>query len=584
MASRRDGPLIVQGDRSVLLDLHHPRAEEARDRLSSFAELLKTPDHLHTYRITPISLWNAAAAGLRRETVLETLEELARNPLPSAVREEIDEVMRRFGGLVLRRDEAHRLRLQVSEELWDRVRGLAVIAELVEVYDDGARELVVHEAQRGEIKRALTRAGFPVEDLAGYLEGDAFEIELATGVAVDGNFALRPYQREAAEAFYQDGDRRGGSGVIVMPCGAGKTVTAMAVMSLYRTKTLVLTNSTTAVRQWIREILEKTGLDPDDVAEYSSESKRIAPVTVSTYQMMTWRSTKIGGYPHFEAFMRENWGLVVYDEVHLLPAPVFRMTAEVQARRRLGLTATLVREDGREDEVFSLIGPKRYDMPWRRLEQRGFIAAAQLVELRVPLARSKMYAYEEADNRDRYRIAAENPLKLRALTEILERHRGDRVLVIGMYLRQLATIRALIGCPLITSRTPQEEREELYRAFREGEIDVLAVSKVANFAIDLPDANIAIQVSGTYGSRQEEAQRLGRILRPKSHDRDTVFYTLVTEDTRETRFAENRRLFLTEQGYDYRVEDVRRVFPRADWTDAENELADAPRPSQERDA
>jgi DNA excision repair protein ERCC-3 len=569
MKSRRDGPLIVQSDKTVLLDLHHPQAEEVRDRLATFAELLKTPDHMHTYRLTAISLWNAAAAGVGRDSVIETLQSFARNPVPRAVRDEISGLMGRFGGLILRREGEHRLRLGVSKDLWDEVSSLAVVAELSEFVDDAACEIHVHEAQRGEIKRALTRAGYPVEDFAGYLEGDALDIDLAASLGDGRSFALRPYQRAAAEAFYQDGDRRGGSGVVVMPCGAGKTVTAIAVMNLYRTKTLVLTNSTTAVRQWVRELIEKTGLSEDQVAEYSSESKTIAPVTVSTYQMITWRSNKIGGFPHFEAFMRENWGLVVYDEVHLLPAPVFRMTAELQARRRLGLTATLVREDGREDEVFSLIGPKRYDMPWRRLEEKGFIAAAKLVEMRVPLARSLLAIYEDAGNRNRYRLAAENPIKLRALECLLEKHRDDRVLIIGMYLRQLAAIRVLTGAPMITSRTAQEDREELFRRFREGDLDVLIVSKVANFAIDLPDANIAIQVSGTFGSRQEEAQRLGRILRPKSHDRETVFYTLVTDDSREVRFAENRRLFLTEQGYDYQVMDVRRVFPVKDWTDAE---------------
>ena len=571
MGSRRDGPLIVQSDKTVLLDVHHPGADEVREGLGSFAELLKTPDHIHTYRISSLSLWNAASAGMTCADVIDILDSYARNAIPKAVKADISSIMDRFGRLIMRRRGEH-LVVAVSEDLWDDVCALASIQELVETFDEDNRELVIGEGARGEIKRALTRMGYPVEDMAGFLEGDHLALSLATAqnTGAETDFNLRPYQHAAAQSFYQDGDSRGGSGVVVLPCGAGKTVTAMAVMELYQTKTLVLTNSTTAVRQWVREILEKTDLRPEDVAEYSAESKSIAPVTVSTYQMITYRQNKTEGFPHFDAFMAVNWGLVVYDEVHLLPAPVFRMTAELQARRRLGLTATLIREDGREDEVFSLIGPKRYDMPWRRLEKGGYIAEAKIVEMRVPLAASIADTYELVGRREQYRIAAENGLKLRALEALLNRHDGDRILVIGMYLRQLARIRALIGAEIITSRTSQEDRERLYADFREGRITTLIVSKVANFAVDLPDANIAIQVSGTFGSRQEEAQRLGRVLRPKSHDRPTVFYTLVSEDTTETRFAENRRLFLTEQGYDYEIVEARREFGDLDWTDSED--------------
>lgn len=569
MASPPDGPLIVQSDRTVLLDVHHESADEAREMLGHFAELVKSPENLHTYRISSLSLWNAAAAGITCQEIVSFLKSYSCSPVPRALREEITELIRRYGRLLLRRGE-ERLVLSISEDLWDEVVELATIQEFIAERHDELLELHVDEAYRGELKRALVRSGFPVEDLAGYVEGDALRIALRTTLPDGKPFEVRPYQLSAAQAFYQDGAERGGNGVIVLPCGAGKTITAIAAMDLYQTKTLVLTNSTTAVRQWVRELREKTELADDEVAEYTSEVKEIAPVTVSTYQMLTYRSSKTEGYPHFEAFLTTNWGLVIYDEVHLLPAPVFRMTAELQARRRLGLTATLVREDGREDEVFSLIGPKRFDMPWRRLESGGFIATARCVEVRVPFSRKDARHYENVGRRDQYRLAAENKLKLKALEALLRRHVQDRVLIIGMYLKQLGQIRSLIGAELITSKTSQSERERLYADFREGRIERLIVSKVANFAVDLPDANVAIQVSGTFGSRQEEAQRLGRILRPKEHDRETIFYTLVTDDTSETRFAANRQLFLTEQGYRYDVLHARSEFADVDWTPSED--------------
>ncbi len=572
MASRRDGPLIVQSDRSVLLDVHHPRAEEARERLAQFAELIKSPDNLHTYKISPLSLWNAAAAGVFFADVVSFLDQFSMFPIPRQLTSEIEEKMGRFGKLLMRR-EGDDLVLSITPELWEDVSDLETIADFVVERDDLGHELIIDEAARGELKRALVRAGYPVEDIAGYVEGDAMQFSLVDELPGGVPFGLRPYQRAAAEAFYQDGDQRGGNGVVVLPCGAGKTITAMAAMNLYQTKTLILTNSTTAVRQWVRELKEKTNLPHTEIAEYSSEVKDIAPVTVSTYQMITYRSTKTGDFPHFDNFMTVNWGLVVYDEVHLLPAPVFRMTAELQARRRLGLTATLVREDGREDEVFSLIGPKRYDMPWRRLEGQGFIAQARCVEMRVPFGKDDALHYEHAGLRDRYRLAAENPFKLKALDALLVRHADDRVLIIGMYLKQLAQIRAMTGIEIITSKTSQSDREKLYSAFRDGRISQLIVSKVANFAVDLPDANIAIQVSGTFGSRQEEAQRLGRVLRPKSHEKETVFYTLVTDDTREMIFAANRQLFLTEQGYHYEVKQAKGEFPLMDWSSSEKARA-----------
>lgn len=573
MEPKKGGPLIVQSDRVVLLDVHHELAGEAREILASFAELVKSPENLHTYRISPLSLWNAAASGIDPDAVVKFLTSYSRNRVPRSIRSDVGDLMRRFGRLILRRRD-DKLVLMVSHDLWEDVISLKSIDELIISWDGDACEIMLDEAYRGEIKRVLTRAGMPVEDLAGYVEGDALEIALAQNLGEDGEtaFGLRPYQLDAAGAFYQDGMERGGNGVVVLPCGSGKTIVGLGVMELYQTKTLILTNNRTSVRQWVREICEKTELLPDQVAEYSADVKNIAPVTATTYQMLTYRSREDDSFPHFDIFMKSNWGLVIYDEVHLLPAPVFRMCAELQARRRLGLTATLVREDGREDDVFSLIGPKRFDMPWRRLERGGFIAEAKCVEMRVPLTPHSAEKYEIANRRSQYRLASENPLKLKVLQALLKRHEGERILVIGMYLQQLAIIRALTGAPLITSKTSQDRREELYGDFRNGVVSTLIVSKVANFAVDLPDANIAIQVSGTFGSRQEEAQRVGRILRPKSEGTETVFYTLVSTDTSEVRFADNRQLFMTEQGYCYTIVDAQTEFSHLDWSDSEDEM------------
>ena len=568
------GPLIVQSDRVVLLDVHHELADEAREVLASFAELVKSPENLHTYRISPLSLWNAAASGIDPDDVVSFLGAYARNRVAKAVRNEVGSLMRRFGRLILRRRD-DKLLLMVSHDLWEDVISLKAIEDMIISWDGDICEIVLEEAYRGEIKRVLTRAGMPVEDLAGYVEGDSLEINLTDRLGVDDDappFDLRPYQRDAAAAFYQDGMERGGNGVVVLPCGSGKTIVGIGVMDLYQTKTLILTNNRTSVRQWVREVCEKTDLAPDQVAEYSADVKNIASVTATTYQMLTYRSREDDTFPHFDMFMKSNWGLVIYDEVHLLPAPVFRMCAELQARRRLGLTATLVREDGREDDVFSLIGPKRFDMPWRRLERGGFIAEAKCVEMRVPLTPYSAEKYELSNRRGQYRLASENPLKLKVLQALLARHAGERVLIIGMYLQQLAIIRTLVGADLITSRTSQDRREELYGQFRTGEISTLIVSKVANFAVDLPDANIAIQVSGTFGSRQEEAQRVGRILRPKAEGTETVFYTLVSTDTSEVRFADNRQLFMTEQGYSYTIVDAQTEFSHLDWSDSEDEM------------
>ena len=541
-------PLIVQADGAVLLETQHPGYEAARARLATFAALEKSPEFVHFYRITPISVWNAAALGERADEVLRWLEENARFPIAKQVTERIAEWFRRYGLLQLERLDADRLRLRCADaELLEELLEEPSLAALLIAEGDGAA--VLDAARRGDVKQALVRIGYPVDDRGGYRDGAALPFDLSDA----GGFAPRDYQVAAAEAFHQGGSDQGGCGVVVLPCGAGKTVVGITAMQLLQTNTLVLTTNTVAVRQWVREILEKTDLTEDQVGEYTGENKQIRPVTVATYQILTHRRGKLDGFTHLDLFDRGGFGMIVYDEVHLLPAPVFRATAGIQARRRLGLTATLVREDGRQDEVFSLIGPKRYELPWKHLEQRGFLAVARCHEVRVPLNDERRQRYEAASARSQIRIASDNERKLDVVGHLLRQHGNDRVLVIGQYLDQLKQMSKLFGIPLITGQTPNVERDRLYGGFRSGDVPHLIVSKVGNFAVDLPDANVAIQVSGTFGSRQEEAQRLGRVLRPKPDGGPASFYTVVSEATREQEFASKRQLFLTEQGYGYEI-------------------------------
>ncbi len=556
-----ENPLIVQGDRSVLLEVNNPRYEETRDVLARFAELVKSPEFIHTYQITPLSLWNAAAAGERADAIISALQRFAKFNIPANVVTDIGDYMSRYGRLRLVRRDGDTLALESEDaallaQVWHNKQCHLFLDKQI---DD--HTLLVCPAARGHLKQALVHLGFPAEDLAGYVEGAALPIEMRSVTQGGRRFGLRDYQCSAVELFYDRGSSRGGSGVIVLPCGAGKTVVGIGVMAQLGCQTLILCPNTVAVRQWIAELLDKTTLTPDLIGEYTGEKKEIRPVTIATYQILTYRPSRVDTetgevteFPHFSLFAERNWGLILYDEVHLLPAPVFRITAEIQARRRLGLTATLVREDGRETDVFSLIGPKKYDVPWRDLERQGWIAEALCSEIRMNLPPELRMEYALAsDSRIQYRIAAENPAKLPVLDALLEQHRDDNVLIIGQYLDQLKAIAARTGAPLITGKTPTAERERLYEAFRRGEERLLIVSKVANFAIDLPDAGVAIQVSGTYGSRQEEAQRLGRVLRPKGDGRPAHFYTLVTRDTRDHDFAANRQRFLTEQGYRYAI-------------------------------
>jgi len=552
MAVSPDNALIVQSDCTVLLEVHSPRAEEARAALAPFAELVKSPEHVHTYRLTPLSIWNARAAGLCASKMVAALREHARYPVPETIEQEILDLASRFGRVVITRD-GDSLRCACSDtataELLhrDRTAGAYLgnrVTNTIFRVDPGLR---------GVLKQALIAAGYPAEDLAGYVSGEALAISFRNQTACGAPFVVREYQRQAAEAFFAAGTERGGSGVIVLPCGAGKTVVGLAAMELVGQTTLVLTTSLTSVKQWRRELCDKTTIRTDDIAEYTGEQKNTGPVTLTTYQILSWRADREGEFPHLELFRARSWGFIIYDEVHLLPAPVFRATAELQARRRLGLTATLVREDGREGDVFALIGPKRYDVPWKDLERQAWIASATCVEERVPMSSSLRMEYALADRRSQFRIAAENPAKLGRLQKLLEQHETGRILVIGGYLAQVEAIAEKLGAPLVTGKTPQADREQVYERFRRGELHCIVLSKVGNFAIDLPDADVLIQVSGMFGSRQEEAQRLGRILRPKGDGRSAHFFTLVSRDTREEEFAHHRKLFLTEQGYSYKV-------------------------------
>jgi DNA excision repair protein ERCC-3 len=549
-----DNPLIVQGDHTILVEVASPRYPEARDRLVRFAELVKAPEHVHTYRVTPLSVWNACAAGVTAAEIVETLQGFSKYPVPDHVIVGVRDFASRYG----------RLRLVCTE------RGLVLTANDAPLAEEVARskhvapllkerlsplEFLIEPVNRGEIKQALVKIGFPAEDLAGYTDGEALSFALRGMTLAGQPFGLRHYQRHAAGAFHSAGSARGGSGVITLPCGAGKTIVGMACMATLQASTLILTTSVTAVRQWIRELLDKTTLSEDQIAEYSGLAKEVRPVTVATYQIMTWRQEKEAEFIHLSLFDRRNWGLIIYDEVHLLPAPVFRVTAGLQARRRLGLTATLVREDGREEDVFALIGPKKADVPWKVLEHQGWIATAHCTEVRLPLPEELRMPYAVADSRSKFRIASENPLKLGAVRQILERHPDEPALLIGTYLDQLQQLAGPLGLPVLNGATPQRKRDRLFADFREGRIRVLAVSKVANFAVDLPEASLAIQVSGAFGSRQEEAQRLGRILRPKAGRNQAHFYNLVSRDTVEQDFALKRQLFLCEQGYAYSIVD-----------------------------
>ncbi|NUQ65419.1 MAG: DEAD/DEAH box helicase [Pirellulales bacterium] len=552
---RPENPLIVQGDHTVLVEVDSPRYEAARDSLARFAELIKSPEHVHTYRITPLSIWNACAAGVTTAEIIQTLQEFSKYEVPHHVATGIQDYASRYGRLRLGRDGEGLVLSAADPPLAEEISRNKHVAPLLAARLSPT-DFRVEPMARGRIKQALVKIGFPAEDLAGYREGEPLRIGLRARTVSGLPFSLRHYQEDAARIFHAGGSERGGSGVIVLPCGAGKTVVGMACMAAVESSTLVLTTSVTATRQWVAELLDKTTLQADQVGEYNGSTKDVRPVTVATYNIMTWRSREDAEFPHLKLFDERNWGLIIYDEVHLLPAPVFQVTAGLQARRRLGLTATLVREDNREDDVFALIGPKKVDVPWKVLEGEGWIATATCTEIRLPMPTDLRMPYAVADARQKFRIASENPDKLAVVREILKRHPGEPTLIIGMYVEQIKQMADELGVPVLTGLTAQRKRDALYEEFKSGRVGVLAVSKIANFAVDLPDAAVAIQVSGTFGSRQEEAQRLGRILRPKPGANQAHFYTIVSRDTVEQDFALKRQLFLCEQGYSYEIRDV----------------------------
>jgi len=545
MSHPAGGPLIVQSDKTVLLEVDHPLAVEARIAIAPFAELERSPEHVHTYRLTPLGLWNARAAGHDAEQVVDALVRYARYAVPHALLVDVAETMDRYGRLRLENHPAHGLVLRSIDRavLAEVVRNKKAEPMLGARIDDDT--IIVHPSERGRLKQVLLKIGWPAEDLAGYVNGEAHPIELRS----HEGWELRRYQAEAVEGFFH-----GGSGVVVLPCGAGKTIVGAAAMARASATTLILVTNTVSVRQWKHELMKRTTLTEEEIGEYSGERKEIRPVTIATYQVMT--SRRNGNYRHLELFDARDWGLIVYDEVHLLPAPVFRMTADIQSRRRLGLTATLIREDGREGDVFSLIGPKRYDAPWKDIEAQGYIAPATCTEVRVTLTDSERMTYATAEPEDRYKVGATARSKVGVVKKLVERHAGDRTLIIGAYLDQLDELGESLEAPIIQGSTKTAERERLYEQFRKGEITRLVVSKVANFSVDLPEATVAIQVSGTFGSRQEEAQRLGRILRPKEDGHAATFYTVVARDTLDQEYAAHRQRFLAEQGYAYSIVDA----------------------------
>ncbi|HSN76396.1 MAG TPA: helicase-associated domain-containing protein [Anaerolineae bacterium] len=586
-------PMVVQSDHTVLLEVDNPSYAEARDALARFAELEKSPEHIHTYRLSPLSLWNAAASGLGAEAIVDALTRYSKYDVPGNIQADVRDYVSRFGRLKLRKGETGDLLLSSDDALLmlEVSRQRKVRQFILEEID--AHTVRVNPAMRGHVKKALVDVGFPAEDLAGYVDGAPLSLTLLPAMRRTAQpFSLRHYQQEAVDIFHAQGSARGGSGAIVLPCGAGKTVVGIGVIGQLQTNTLILTTNTVAVRQWIDELHDKTSLERDMIGEYTGDSKEIRPVTITTYQILTYRERRKRGsaleefweddfdqdnqedgpltpavYPHFGIFQQRDWGLIIYDEVHLLPAPVFRMTAELQARRRLGLTATLVREDGKEDHVFALIGPKKYDVPWKDLERQGWIATAHCHEIRLDMNQERRLLYALAGPREQAIIAATDPAKLPVVEQIIAKHRDDQVLVIGTYLEQLDQIAAQLNAPLLTGKTPVRERQKLYQQMREGTLRCLVVSKVANFAIDLPDVSVAIEVSGTFGSRQEEAQRLGRILRPKQDNRPAHFYAIVMRDTKDQIFGAKRQMFLTEQGYKYEIlyaDDLAAYSPELD--------------------
>ncbi len=543
-------PLIVQSDHTLMVEVKHPKYTDCRDFLAAFAELEKSPEFIHTYRITPLSLWNAAALEIEIDEIFDGLKKYSRYDIPQNVLADLRDWYSVYGKLILRPYKNSMLLLEVkSNIILDRL----LHEETVTKYWRGttSKGLLIDIKDRGNIKHDLVKIAYPVKDLCGFTKGDDFNLKLLEIDRDDNIFNLRDYQKEAVEAFYHSGRETGGNGIIVLPCGSGKTIIGLATIARVSNQTLIISTNNVSVHQWRNELISKTDINPDDIGEFTGLSKVIKPITITTYQMLTYRKNRDAKFHNLDLFTLQNWGLILYDEVHMLPAPVFRATVDIQAKRRMGLTATLVREDGKEDEVFALIGPKRYDVPWKVLENKGFIAEAYCTEYRIQMDKGIEMDYALSNKRGKFRIAAENPTKVKLVKELINNHSDDKILVIGQFIRQIEKIAKELKLPIITGKTKNAEREVLYNKFRNGELSILVVSKVANFAVDLPDASVLIQVSGTYGSRQEEAQRLGRILRPKK--KRSHFYSLVSQGTTEQDFSINRQMFLVEQGYKYEI-------------------------------
>ena len=554
MSCNPSNPIIIQSDKTLLVEVNNNLYEEVRDQISRFAELEKSPEYIHTYKISPLSLWNAASSGMTSEKIIEVLENYSKYELPQNVIKDIEHNIHKYGKIKLIKED-NRLILKCEDKylMTEILNYKSMDNYILEKVDE--HKVIVNGLMRGSIKQFLIKLGYPIEDLAGYIEGTKFDTTLRKETLKGKKLNIRDYQREAAEIFYAGGTAKGGSGVIVLPCGAGKTVTGMATMDKINSETLILTTNITALRQWKSEIIDKMNIREEDIGEYSGEIKEIKPITITTYQILTYRKSSVDEFAHMKLFNEKKWGFIIYDEVHTLPAPIFRAVADIQATRRLGLTATLVREDKKEDDVFTLIGPKKYDVPWKVMEQQGWIATAECREIRVDMPENLKMEYAVGASAKKFRIASENYTKIDVLRELVDTHKNDKILIIGQYIEQLNLIAKELNVPLITGKTKNKDREELYDKFKNGNVNILIVSKVANYAIDLPDANVAVQVSGTFGSRQEEAQRLGRILRPKGGDNKAYFYSVVTADSREQEFASKRQLFLTEQGYRYVIEN-----------------------------
>ena len=535
------GAAIVQSDKTVLIELAHPGAEDARHDISLFADLERAPEHIHTYRITRLAVWNAEAAGHTAEEMIGLLSAHSRFPLPDNVVADITDWVSRCGRVELVRPEgSDEITLRGDEAIMAEVTAHKKIAPHL-TQRLSATEVTISPLARGIIKQELLKIGWPANDTAGFIEGVPWPMTLDTS-----DWVMRDYQQRAVDRFHAQG-----SGVVVLPCGAGKTVVGAGVMAEVGQYTLILVTTHQAARQWQRELVARTTLSADDVGFYQGAAGDIRPVTIATYSMIT--AKRGGEFRHLGVVSETAWGLVVYDEVHLLPAPVFHLTSTLQATRRLGLTATLVREDGREGDVFSLIGPKRFDAAWKDLEKGGYLAPAECIEVRVEMPPSDRLHYATLDDRARYRYAATHEVKDHVVSALVDAHRGEQILVMGVYLDQLERVAGVLDAPLMAGDTPDAKREQLLEDFRTGRLSTLVVSKVANFSIDLPEASVAIQMAGTFGSRQEEAQRLGRIVRPKADGRPATFYSVVTRDTADQDFAANRQRFLTEQGYRYRV-------------------------------